>query len=91
MIKTYINTNQNNSTLKAAVVILALLLLGSIGYIFKMSSDNNKQVTELTTEKDQLANDLKARIAFPKAQLCASSLILKALGAFSPKGSTLSQ
>ena len=54
---------QNNSTLKAAVVILALLLLGSIGYIFKMSSDNNKQVTELTTEKDQLANDLKARIA----------------------------
>jgi hypothetical protein len=54
---------QNNSSLKAAVVILALLLLGSIGYIFKMSSDNNKQVTELTTEKDQLANDLKARIA----------------------------
>ncbi len=54
---------QNNSSLKAAVVILALLLLGSIGYIFKMTSDNTKQVTELTTEKDQLANDLKARIA----------------------------
>jgi outer membrane murein-binding lipoprotein Lpp len=54
---------QNNSGLKAAVVILALLLLGSIGYIFKMSSDNTKQVTELTSEKDQLSNDLKARIA----------------------------
>jgi hypothetical protein len=54
---------QNNSGLKAAVVILALLLLGSIGYIFKMSSDNTKQVTELTSEKDQLANNLKARIA----------------------------
>jgi outer membrane murein-binding lipoprotein Lpp len=54
---------QNNSGLKAAVVILALLLLGSIGYIFKMSSDNTKQVTELTSEKDQLTNDLKARIA----------------------------
>jgi len=54
---------QNNSGLKAAVVILALLLLGSIGYIFKMSSDNTKQVTELSSEKDQLANDLKARIA----------------------------
>jgi outer membrane murein-binding lipoprotein Lpp len=54
---------QNNSGLKAAVVILALLLLGSIGYILKMSSDNTKQVTELTSEKDQLSNDLKARIA----------------------------
>lgn len=54
---------QNNSGLKAAVVILALLLLGSIGYIFKMSSDNTKQVTELTSEKDQLTSDLKARIA----------------------------
>lgn len=54
---------QNNSGLKAAVVVLALLLLGSIGYIFKMSSDNKKQVTELTSEKTTLANDLKAKIA----------------------------
>jgi outer membrane murein-binding lipoprotein Lpp len=59
----HMENKQNNSGLKAAVVILALLLLGSIGYIFKMSSDNSKQVTELTSEKDQLANDLKARIA----------------------------
>lgn len=54
---------QNNSGLKAAVVVLALLLLGSVGYIFKMSSDNKKQVTELTSEKTTLANDLKAKIA----------------------------
>ena len=54
---------QNNSGLKAAVVILALLLLGSLTYIYMITSANDKQVTELTTEKDQLANDLKARIA----------------------------
>lgn len=53
---------QNNSGLKAAVVILALLLLGSVGYIFKMTSDNKKEVTELTTEKDKFANDLRASI-----------------------------
>lgn len=54
---------QNNSGLKATVVVLALLLLGSIGYIVKLTSDTNKQVTELTTEKDQLTADLKLRIA----------------------------
>lgn len=52
----------NNSGLKAAVVILALLLLGSVGYIFKMSADNKKEVTELTTEKDKFANELRASI-----------------------------
>jgi hypothetical protein len=56
-------SKQNNSGLKAAVVILALLLLGSLTYIYMITSANDKQVTELTTEKDQLANDLKARIA----------------------------
>lgn len=54
---------QSNSGLKAAVVILALLLLGSVGYIFKMTSDNKKQVTELTTEKDKLEADIKTNIA----------------------------
>ena len=54
---------QNNSGLKAAVVVLALLFLGSLGYIFKMNSDNKKQVTELTTEKTSLENEIKAKIA----------------------------
>lgn len=58
---------QNNSGLKAAVVILALLLLGSVGYIFKMTSDNKKEVTELTSEKDKFANDLRANIEKLKA------------------------
>ena len=54
---------KNNSGLKAAIVILALLLLGSIGYIYKLTSDNKKQLTELTSEKVNLENDIKARIA----------------------------
>ena len=45
----------NNSGLKAAVVVLALLFLGSVGYIFKLSSDNKETVTSLTTEKNTLA------------------------------------
>jgi len=54
---------QNNSGLKAAVVVLGLLLLGSGAYIYKMTSDNKETVTTLTSEKETLANDLKAKIA----------------------------
>ncbi|CAM3941005.1 hypothetical protein FLCU109888_10075 [Flavobacterium cucumis] len=53
----------NNSGLKAAVVILVLLLLGSIGYIIKLTTDNKETVTTLTTEKETLAEELKAKIA----------------------------
>lgn len=54
---------KNNSGLKAAIVVLALLLLGSVGYIYKLTSDNKKQLTELTTEKSSLEDDIRARIA----------------------------
>lgn len=53
----------NNSGLKAAVVILVLLLLGSIGYIIKLTTDNKETVTTLTTEKETLAEELKTKIA----------------------------
>ena len=53
----------NNSGLKAAVVVLALLLLGSIAYIYKLSTDNKETVSALTTEKETLAEELKAKIA----------------------------
>lgn len=52
-----------NSGLKAAIVILLLLLLGSVAYIYKLTTDNKKEVTELAIEKESIANDLKARIA----------------------------
>ena len=53
----------NNSELKAAVVILVLLLLGSIGYIYKLTTDNKETVTTLTTEKETLSEELKVKIA----------------------------
>lgn len=56
-------SNSNNSGLKAIVVVLSLLLLGSLAYIYKLSTDNEKEVMELTTEKEDLASDLKAKIA----------------------------
>lgn len=54
---------QNNSGLKAAVVVLGLLFLGSGAYIYKMSSENKETVTTLTSEKETLANELKTKIA----------------------------
>lgn len=55
--------NKNNSGLKAAIVVLALLLLGSVGYIYKLTTDNKEQLTLLNTEKASLEDDIKARIA----------------------------
>lgn len=44
---------RNNSSLKAIVVVLALLLAGSLAYIFKMTTDSKKMQTELTKEKSE--------------------------------------
>ncbi|AWA30599.1 hypothetical protein HYN48_11140 [Flavobacterium magnum] len=52
---------RSNSSLKAVVVVLALLLLGSLAYIFKMTTDARKLETEVTTvksEKDNLLDSL---------------------------------
>ena len=57
---------RNNSGLKAIVVVLALLLAGSLAYIFKMTTDSKTMQTELTKEKTEKATflteleDLKA-------------------------------
>jgi hypothetical protein len=52
----------SNSGLKAAIVVLLLSLIGSGAYIFKMNTDNKETVQELTTEKETIENDLKAKI-----------------------------
>ncbi|MFD2909039.1 hypothetical protein ACFSX9_09845 [Flavobacterium ardleyense] len=58
------NSNDSkNSGLKAAIVVLALLLLGSAGYIYKLTSDNKEIINGLHTEKSVLADELKAKIA----------------------------
>ena len=52
---------QNNSSLKAIIAVLAVLLVGSLVYIFKMSSDAEVVKSELTTtltEKESVMKDL---------------------------------
>lgn len=54
---------KSNSNLKAIVIVLLLLLLGSLGYIFKMSTDAEIVRTELKTtltEKESVMKDLQA-------------------------------
>ncbi len=52
---------KSNSSLKAIVAVLALLLIGSLAYIFKMTTDAKSLHTELTSvksEKDNLLDSL---------------------------------
>ena len=56
------NPNKNNSSLKAVIAVLAVLLIGSLVYIFKLSSDSDVVKTELTTtltEKESVMKDLQ--------------------------------
>jgi hypothetical protein len=54
---------KNNSSLKAVIAVLAVLLVGSLVYIVKMTSDAKAMQTELTktsSEKDSVTKDLEA-------------------------------
>lgn len=53
----------NNKGLKTIIVILLLLLIGSLGYIYKLSNDHTTEITKVTSEKDQLDADLSDAIA----------------------------
>ncbi|KAF2078726.1 MAG: hypothetical protein REI96_19565 [Flavobacterium nitrogenifigens] len=56
------NPKNNNSSLKAVIAVLAVLLIGSLVYIFKLSSDTEVVKTELTTtltEKESVMKDLQ--------------------------------
>ncbi|AWG22280.1 hypothetical protein FFWV33_12495 [Flavobacterium faecale] len=53
---------QSNSSLKAVIAVLAILLVGSLVYIFKVSSDVENVQTELKTtltEKETVMKDLQ--------------------------------
>jgi hypothetical protein len=52
------NQKQSNSGLKAIIVILALLLLGSLGYMYKLTSDSKAVEQVLMSEKDSVLKDL---------------------------------
>jgi len=49
---------QSNSSLKVIIVVLALLLLGSLGYMYKLTSDSKTTETKLLSEKDSVLKDL---------------------------------
>jgi hypothetical protein len=51
---------QSTSSLKAIIVILAILLVGSLSYMYKMSSDAKSTQTILVDEKTKVMNDLAA-------------------------------
>ncbi len=54
------NKKSNNSGLKAIIVILALLLLGSLAYMYKLTSDSEGVKQVLMSEKDSVLKDLAA-------------------------------
>ncbi|MFC4815769.1 MULTISPECIES: hypothetical protein [unclassified Flavobacterium] len=49
----------SNSGLKAIIAILALLLMGSLAYMYKLSTDNTNTIALLETEKADVLKDLQ--------------------------------
>jgi uncharacterized protein YukE len=59
-------SSENNSKLKAIILVLSLLLLGSVAYMFKMTSDTKTEKEEqevkydkILSEKELVLNDLE--------------------------------
>lgn len=55
--------SKSNSNLKAVIVVMALLLVGSLAYIFKLSNDvtlGKNTITTVMSEKDKVLADLAA-------------------------------
>lgn len=59
-------SNPRNSGLKAAIVVLALLLMGSLAYVYKLNQDKSEVDSSLSktmTEKEKFQSELEAKIA----------------------------
>lgn len=54
------NNQRSNSSLKAIIVVLSILLIGSLAYMYKMSTDNKDTEVKMTNEKDSLLAELTA-------------------------------
>ena len=50
---------KSNSSLKAIIVVLSILLVGSLTYMYKMSTDSEKVEKTLTSDKEDLLAKLK--------------------------------
>ncbi|KGO88493.1 hypothetical protein Q765_00885 [Flavobacterium rivuli WB 3.3-2 = DSM 21788] len=53
-------SQKSNSSLKAIIVVLAILLVGSLAYMYKMSTDNEKIEKGHLSEKETLVKELEA-------------------------------
>ena len=56
---------KSNSSLKAVVIVLALLLVGSLVYIFKLTNDSTTLETAIQAFAQQHAMPLLAGLAAP--------------------------
>ncbi|MBC5834745.1 hypothetical protein G6N05_09760 [Flavobacterium sp. F372] len=59
-------SNPRNSGLKAAIVVLALLLMGSLAYVYKLNQDKSavdSSLSKTMTEKEKFQSELEAKIA----------------------------
>ena len=52
------NKKDNNSLLKVVIAILALLLVGSLWYVYKITNDSKAVATVLISEKEAVLKDL---------------------------------
>ena len=73
-------SNQNNSKLKAVILVLSLLLLGSMAYMFKMSSDSKKEIElsegkydKILSEKELVLNDLEQMKAMYDSEIASNT------------------
>ena len=64
---------KSNSSLKAIIVILSILLVGSLAYMYKMSTDNEATEKQYISEKDQLLSDLESAKASYDAAIADNS------------------
>ncbi|WP_338375621.1 hypothetical protein [uncultured Flavobacterium sp.] len=81
-------SNQNNSKLKAIILILSLLLLGSMAYMFKMSSDSKKEIElsegkydKILSEKELVLNDLEQMKAMYDSEIASNTSLKEELEA----------
>ncbi|RZJ31395.1 MAG: hypothetical protein EOO48_02210 [Flavobacterium sp.] len=62
------NQSSNNTNLKVIIGILAFLLIASLAYMYKMSSDSKETQTTLVDEKSKVMGELEAlKVSYDKA------------------------
>jgi len=66
---------KSNSSLKAIIVILSILLVGSLAYMYKMSTDSETTEKTLMSERDKLIHELEETKASYDAAIADNSAI----------------